>query len=48
VTRQETIFTQTTSRKQRLQTKTPQKEHVSMTRQAECELVSKLMSWFSP
>jgi len=48
VTRQETIFTQTISRNQRLQTKTPQKEHVNMASQAECELVCKLMSWFSP
>jgi len=30
VTRQETTFSQTTSRNQRLQTKIPEKEHVNM------------------
>jgi len=40
VTRQETIFTQTISRNQRLQTKTPEKEHVNMASQAECVLIS--------
>jgi len=33
VTGQETTFTQTTSRNQRLQTKTPEKEHVNMASQ---------------
>ena len=37
MTQQETTFTQTTSRNQRLQTKTPEKEHVNMTSQTECE-----------
>jgi len=37
VTRQETTFTQTTSRNLRLQTKTPENEHVNMTSQTECE-----------
>jgi len=37
VTRQQTTFTRTTSRHQRLQTKTPEKEHVSMASQAWCE-----------
>jgi len=34
VTGQETTFTQTTSRNQRLQTKTPEKEHVNMASQS--------------
>jgi len=37
VTLQETTFTRTIRRNQRLQTKTPEKEHVNMARQAECE-----------
>jgi len=37
VTRQVTTFTRTTSRNQRLQTKTPEKEHVNMASQTECE-----------
>jgi len=37
VTLQETTFTRTISRNQRLQTKTPGKEHVNMASQAECE-----------
>jgi len=37
VTRQETTFTKTTSRNRRLQTKTPEKEHVNMASQTECE-----------
>jgi len=37
VTRQETTFTETTSRNQRLQTKTPETEHVNMASQTECE-----------
>jgi len=37
VARQETTFTQTISRNQRLQKKTPEKEHVNMASQAECE-----------
>ena len=37
MTRQETTFNRTTSRNQRLQTKTPIKEHVSMASKAECE-----------
>jgi len=48
VTQQETTFTRTLSRNQRLQTKTPEKEHVNMASQAECGNVSKLVSWFSP
>jgi len=46
VTRQETTFTKT-SRNQRLQTKTPGKEHVNMASQT-VKVVSKLMSCFSP
>jgi len=37
VTPQETTLTRTISRNQRLQTKTPKKEHVNMASQAECE-----------
>jgi len=37
VTRQETAFAQTISRNQRLQTKTPEKQHVNMASQSECE-----------
>ena len=37
VTQQETTFTRTISRNLRLQTKTPEKEHVNMASQAECE-----------
>jgi len=37
VTRQETNFTRTISRNHRLQTKTPEKEHVNMASQAEYE-----------
>jgi len=37
VTLQETTFTRTISRNQRLQTKTPQEEHVNMASQAVCE-----------
>jgi len=37
VTRQETTFNRTISRYQRLQTKTPEKEHVNMASQAECQ-----------
>jgi len=37
VTRQETTFSRTKSRNQRLQTKTPEKEHVNMASQTECE-----------
>jgi len=37
VTQQET-FTRTISRNLRLQTKTPEKEHVNMASQAECEI----------
>jgi len=37
VARQETTFTRTISRNQTLQTKTPEKEHVNMASQAECE-----------
>jgi len=37
VARQETTFTQTISRNQRLQKKTPEKEYVNMASQAECE-----------
>jgi len=37
VTGQETTFTRTISRNQRLQTKTPVKEHVNMASQSECE-----------
>jgi len=44
VTWQERTFTQKISRNHRLQTKTPEKEHVSMASQAKRKLVSKLMS----
>jgi len=37
VIRQERTFTRTISRNQRLQTKTPEKEHVNMASQDECE-----------
>jgi len=37
VTRQETTFTRTLSRNKRLHTKTPEKEHISMVSQPECE-----------
>jgi len=37
VTRQETTFTRTISRNQRLQTKTPEKYYVNMASQSECE-----------
>jgi len=37
VTQQETTFTRTISRNQRLQTKTPEKAHVNMANQAECQ-----------
>jgi len=37
VIQQETTFTRTISRNPRLQTKTPEKEHVNMASQAECE-----------
>ena len=37
VARQETTYTRTTSRNQRLQTKTLEKEHANMVSQAECE-----------
>jgi len=37
VSRQETTFTRTISRNQRIQTKTPEKENVNMASQAECE-----------
>ena len=37
MTRQEITFTQTISRNQRLQTKTPEKWHVNMASQSECE-----------
>jgi len=37
VTQQETTFTRTISRNLRSQTKTPEKEHVNMASQAECE-----------
>jgi len=37
VTRQETTFTRTISRNQKLQAKTPEKEHFNMASQAECE-----------
>ena len=47
MTQHETTFTRTISRNQRLQTKTPGKEHVNMASQCECENVSKLVSWFS-
>jgi len=40
VTRQETTFARTISRNQRLQTKTPEKAHVNMARQTECETCS--------
>jgi len=37
VPRQETTFTRTISRNQRLQTKTPEKEYVNVANQAECK-----------
>jgi len=37
VTQQETTFTRTLSRNLRLQTKTPEKEHVNTASQTECE-----------
>jgi len=37
VTQQKTTFTRTISRNLRLQTKIPEKEHVNMASQAECE-----------
>ena len=37
MTRQETTFTRTISRNQKLQAKTPEKEHFNMASQAECE-----------
>jgi len=37
VTQQETTFTRTISRNLRLLTETPEKEHVNMANQAECE-----------
>ena len=37
VIQQETTFTRTISTNQRLQTKTPEKEHVNVASQAECE-----------
>jgi len=37
VTGQETTLTQTTSRNERLQTKRPEKGHVNMASQTECE-----------
>jgi len=48
VTRQETTFTQTISRNQRLQTKTPEKEHVNMASQSEYARCFETLSWFSP
>jgi len=48
VTRQETTFTRTISRNQRLQTKTPEKEHKIWPARLSVKVVSKLMSWFSP
>jgi len=46
VTRQETTFTRTVSRNQRLQTKTP-KKHVIWPARVSVKIVYKLMSWFS-
>jgi len=44
VTQQETTFTRILSRNLRLQTKTPEKEHVNMAKyQASVKLVSKLI-----
>jgi len=44
VTQQETTFTPTISRNLRLQTKTPEKEHVKWPDRLSVKLVSKLMS----
>jgi len=48
MTRQETTFTQTTSRNQRLQKKHRKKNMSIWPARLSVKLVSKLMSWFPP